>query len=129
MRIIVTGGRHSKDQKLVVEWLDNFWGSLPRGDHLFVAQGGAPGVDKFAREWCMACGVNFVNYPYPSEYGRAGGPIRNERMATDFKPDIVVAFPGGAGTASMVKIARDLGIKVIEVTSDGNERSNPCTIF
>lgn len=31
------------------------------------------------------------------------------------KPDLVVAFPGGRGTADMVKRARAAGVEVIEV--------------
>jgi len=33
-------------------------------------------------------------------------------MLVDFKPDAVVAFPGGKGTAGMVKLAQDAGIYV-----------------
>jgi hypothetical protein len=38
-------------------------------------------------------------------YGRAAGPIRNMKMLLEGKPDLVVAFPGGIGTADMVKKA------------------------
>lgn len=31
------------------------------------------------------------------------------------KPDVVVAFKGGRGTADMVRRAREAGVKVIEV--------------
>lgn len=120
MKIIVTGGRHSRERELVFNWLSDFYCELREADDdLTVVQGGATGVDKYARDWCMQYGVPFVNYPYPRELGRAGGPIRNRRMAVQEKPDRVVAFPGGAGTASMVRIARELGIAVIEVQSDG----------
>ena len=34
------------------------------------------------------------------------------------KPDIVVAFPGGRGTADMVKRAEDAGVRVIRVPSE-----------
>jgi hypothetical protein len=37
--------------------------------------------------------------------GRAAGPRRNQRMLEDFRPDLVVAFPGGRGTAYMVRRA------------------------
>jgi hypothetical protein len=44
----------------------------------------------------------------------AAGPRRNRRMLVAFKPDVVLAFPGGAGTASCCAVARELGIPVIE---------------
>ena len=36
-------------------------------------------------------------------------------MLMEGKPDLVVAFPGGAGTANMIKQARKAGVEVIEV--------------
>ena len=47
------------------------------------------------------------------EHGNAAGPIRNRHMMT-WKPDAVIAFPGGSGTADMVSIARKAGIPVYE---------------
>jgi ABC-type sugar transport system substrate-binding protein len=41
-------------------------------------------------------------------------------MLDEGKPDIVVAFPGGTGTADMVRRARKAGVVVIEVTNDEN---------
>lgn len=133
MKIIVTGGRHSKERELVWTFLDNLYHRINEDgppEELTVVQGGATGVDRHAREWCASRGVAYVNYPYPSELGRSGGPIRNRRMAEEQRPDMVVAFPGGAGTASMVSIARELGIRVIEVQSDGTWctcEDNKCT--
>ena len=37
-------------------------------------------------------------------------------MLDEGKPDLVVAFPGGRGTAHMTRIARGAGIEVIEVS-------------
>jgi hypothetical protein len=39
----------------------------------------------------------------------------NQMMIDDHKPNLVVAFPGGRGTAYMVLKARSAGIEVIEV--------------
>jgi hypothetical protein len=54
----------------------------------------------------------------PSLTGRslAGQPAyrRNQQMLDEGRPDLVVAFPGGAGTANMVKLARAIGCEVIE---------------
>jgi hypothetical protein len=45
-------------------------------------------------------------------HGRAAGPIRNQRMLDEVKPELVVAFPGGRGTADMVRRAREAGVNV-----------------
>lgn len=47
--------------------------------------------------------------------GKAAGPIRNQHMIDTAKPDLVVSFPGGAGTADMVRRAKAAGVRVIEV--------------
>ena len=50
-----------------------------------------------------------------AKHGRKAGPIRNQRMIDEGRPDLVVAFPGGTGTADMVERARVAGIRVIEI--------------
>jgi hypothetical protein len=47
--------------------------------------------------------------------GRKAGPIRNQRMLDEGKPDLVIAFPGGRGTADMVRRAREAGVEVVEL--------------
>jgi predicted Rossmann-fold nucleotide-binding protein len=41
--------------------------------------------------------------------------MRNQRMIDEGKPDLVVAFPGGSGTADMVRRAKRASIEVMEV--------------
>ena len=43
------------------------------------------------------------------------GHIRNQQMIDEGKPDLVVAFKGGTGTADMTRRAKKHNIKVIEV--------------
>jgi len=45
-------------------------------------------------------------------HGKRAGPIRNQRMLEEGQPDLIVAFPGGHGTADMVRRARQAGIEV-----------------
>jgi hypothetical protein len=42
--------------------------------------------------------------------------IRNSKMLAEGKPEMVLAFPGGRGTANMVKQARSAGVSVCEVS-------------
>lgn len=76
--------------------------------------GAAPGADMLADEWGRWRGIKVT--PVEAEWDRlkkAAGPIRNQRML-DMKPDGVVAFPGGSGTADMVRRARKAGVPVWE---------------
>ena len=56
---------------------------------------------------------------------RGAGPERNARMLAEGRPDLVVAFPGGTGTADMVRRAKAAGVRVVEVvepvTAGGGE--------
>lgn len=61
---------------------------------------------------CIPC----LNYPANwSKYKKKAGPIRNQQMLDEGKPDLVVAFSGGTGTADMVHRAKVANVKVIEI--------------
>ena len=45
--------------------------------------------------------------------------IRNQEMLDEGLPDLVVAFPGGKGTAHMVKIAQKANVMMLQVTTSG----------
>jgi hypothetical protein len=82
-----------------------------------LAEGGAAGADFSAAHWARRNLVPHRSYPARWADGPSAGPERNKRMLREFKPDAVVAFPGGRGTADMVAQAREAGIKVIEVVA------------
>jgi len=114
MKILVCGGRDYSDQKRVFTELDAI--------HLAVTideliEGGANGADALGRTWALTHNIPvrtyFANWRV---YGRGGGPIRNRQMLEE-NPDIglVVAFPGGKGTADMMALVRRRGIEVREV--------------
>lgn len=78
-----------------------------------VIHGAYRGADTLADEWARDHKIK--PEPFPADWtrlrGRAG-PIRNAKMLAEGKPDLVVAFPGGKGTADMVKKARAAGVPV-----------------
>ena len=49
-------------------------------------------------------------------HGKAAGPIRNKQMLDEGKPDLVVAFEGGKGTANMIAQAEAAGVRVFRAT-------------
>lgn len=123
IRVAVTGGRNFTDAEFVIKTLDSI--SSERGPITKLFEGGAPGADQLARKWAIMMsipvGTFFADW---NSYRRAAGPIRNRRMLTEGKPDLLVAFPGGKGTASCVAIARELGIEVLTV--EPTRKENPC---
>lgn len=117
MRILVCGGRAFADAAFVDEVL-----SIALEDHpdLVIGAGYDPkdqkfqGADQLAVEWAKAHGVPGFCYPaFWKQDGRSAGPRRNQRQLEKFKPDIVVALPGGDGTADMVERATRAGVATV----------------
>lgn len=80
-----------------------------------VIQGEARGADRAAKLWAQDRGVPTEDYPADWErYRKRAGLLRNAEMLVKGKPDVVVAFPGGTGTAHMVRIARDADVPVYQ---------------
>jgi hypothetical protein len=112
VRIIVCGGRDFAD----VDHLRRVLADLNEQQNISVlAHGGAAGADSEAGKWAQVmqkpCQVYRALW---REEGKAAGPLRNQRMLDDFKPDAVVAFAGGRGTADMVGRAMLAGVRVIQ---------------
>lgn len=115
-RILVCGGRHYDNSARVNAILDGYRRETPH-DALRIIQGGATGADRLARLWCMQRRIPYDNFSANwKEFGSAAGPIRNARMLEVGKPDLVVAFPGGKGTADMIAKARAAGVEVVEIS-------------
>lgn len=78
-----------------------------------VIHGAASGADRLAGEVATEMGIPVEEFPARwNDYGRAAGVIRNQMMLTHGKPDLVLAFPGGRGTADMVARARKANVPV-----------------
>ncbi len=108
MRVLVCGGRDFCDTALAYKALDRL-----HREHGFdvLIEGDARGADRIAGYWARRSGIDNLRFPADwSAHGKAAGPIRNQRMIDEGKPDLVVAFPGGRGTADMVSRAEKAGI-------------------
>lgn len=109
-RVVVTGGRDFDDILAVVGAFHDY------GPFDVVAHGGARGADQLAASVARVNRIPTVEYAADwKAHGRAAGPIRNREMLDHFRPDVVLAFPGGRGTSDCVKAARERGIRVIEI--------------
>jgi hypothetical protein len=87
------------------------------GDHCTVIHGACPtGADALADRWAVNAWKAIEAFPADwTAHGRAAGPLRNARMIAEGRPDLVLAFKGGRGTADCVRKARAAGIPVREV--------------
>jgi hypothetical protein len=122
MRVIVSGGRAFTDKARVYAALDAIHAETPITTIVHGACGATEkdpdppygGADGYADDWAVERGVPvepfFANW---KRFKFGAGPERNRRM-TGAGADLAVVFPGGKGTANLVKEARSARIKVVE---------------
>lgn len=111
-KVLVCGGRNYADPTRVNDALSYI--HAHRTISLLI-HGAAHGTDTLAARWAKNEGVPTRAFSAEwSQHGRAAGPIRNQRMIDECRPDFVVAFFGGMGTADMVRRARAASIPVQE---------------
>jgi len=118
VRVLVCGGRDFDDRDFIHNTLCAL--HAKRGPFAVVIHGAATGADDEAMIWAQMMGLKHA--PFAAEWqrlGKAAGPIRNQRMIDEGKPDLVVAFPGGRGTADMIRRAEQAGIEVIRTGGEG----------
>jgi hypothetical protein len=131
--ILVCGGRDFSDREMVFATLDLL--NRRRGPFSVLLHGAARGADSFAEQWAernpgvlvwsFAAAWADLSHPdaliktrgkYGQQYDARAGLRRNQAMLDQGKPDLVVAFPGGRGTADMVRRAKLAGVKVVEAS-------------
>lgn len=128
MKVLVCGGRDYSDMRCVHRVLRKL-DSVNSID--IIIHGDASGADNHGKTWGLCNKKEVIPYPakwddlsVPGAVIRPGkhGPYnvmagyqRNLLMLTEERPDLVVAFPGGKGTAHTVKLTRELGIPVMEI--------------
>lgn len=87
---------------------------------IIIISGKARGVDSAAIDWAVCNYAQFEEYPADwKKYPKAAGPIRNQQMVDEGKPDLVIAFPGSRGTADMIRRSKKAGIKIMEIGYKG----------
>jgi hypothetical protein len=110
MRVLVCGGRQYSDRHTLFSVLDVIHQEFGIDR---IINGAATGADDLSTEWAKTRKVPFQLYSAEwKKYRRSAGMIRNQLMYKDSEPDMVVAFPGGVGTANMVDIVVKSGFQL-----------------
>ena len=109
-RVLVCGGRDYQDWLAVAGTLRRAHDSSPIG---LIIHGCDPGAATLAVRWARVAGVPTSGFDADfRSHGPAAERLRNERMIVESKPDLVIAFPGGEGTADLVSRAKTAGVPV-----------------
>ncbi len=100
MRLLICGDRKWTNSQLIE---DLFWYLRP---DMLIA-GGANGADSTAAITAVRLQVPHTIFPAQwGKHGKSAGPIRNQQMIDEGKPDLIVAFHNhieqSAGTADML---------------------------
>ena len=111
VKVLVCGGRDYTNREELFAAMDELHQEY---GITMVIHGDARGADKLAGAWAASRGIHYAAVPALWDfYDRSAGPMRNAAMLT-LRPILCIAFPGGAGTAGMMRMAETAHIPVIK---------------
>tara|TARA_B100000214_G_scaffold100086_1_gene69745 strand:+ start:2446 stop:3102 length:657 start_codon:yes stop_codon:yes gene_type:complete len=113
VRVLVCGGRDYQDRDFMWNKLEQVMAHVDSNNEFIysLAHGAAKGADSLAGEWAKEKDIEVEEYPADWHiHGRSAGMYRNKVMLNT-KPEYVIGFFGGVGTANMIRIAKEAGIK------------------
>src|ERR1017187_7880912 len=109
MRVLICGDRNWNQAGPILDAL------MAQDDVTLVIDGAARGADTIGHQ--VAEAMDFPTKQFPADwdqYHKAAGPIRNQQMLTEGKPDLVLAFHNditkSKGTRDMLKRCIKAGI-------------------
>jgi ribA/ribD-fused uncharacterized protein len=112
MRLLVCGGRDFTDSEFGFARIEQLHEKKPVTTLIC---GMARGGDAIGLAWARKQGIAVDEYhPDWGTLGPKAGPIRNQQMLDEGKPDVVLGLPGQKGTAHMLRISRAAGVEVVE---------------
>lgn len=126
MRVLICGSRGWSDP-LPINAVIAGHDVLAEGanEKLIIIHGDAPGADRLAKRLGHQWGAQVIDEPAQwDRYGKRAGPIRNQKMLDDHKPDVVYAFRSHGksnGTDDMVAKARAAGVPTYVIGGSPDE--------
>lgn len=112
-RLLVCGGRDYQNSQRLEKLLSVFHSANPIS---CLIHGGASGADTLAGEWAEKNGIPVKVFKADwKRYGKSAGTLRNQQMIDEGNIDLAIAFPGGNGTADMIRRLHKNGIEVVSL--------------
>lgn len=113
MRVLICGDRHWYDYALVKQEIEEFIANVDSIE--CIIEGGAHGADFCGKMAAVELSIPVEEFPADWEReGKRAGPIRNQKMLTEGRPDWVLAFhdnfDNSKGTRSMIRLAEKAGV-------------------
>lgn len=118
--ICITGSRHREPPE---EEMQAFWRIFVRLGGTSLHDGDCRGTDRKVRAWMKKHHPEIPCHAWPVRPEidgdwPAAGPRRNKRMLVQSSAKYLIPFPGGTGTASCTRIARELGRAIHSVADE-----------
>lgn len=113
-KVIVAGGRDFDNYELLKEKCDFYLQQRMNTDVVTIVSGHAKGADALGERYAIEHNIPIDRHPADwHKHGRAAGPMRNKEMAEC--ADALIAFWNGTsrGTANMIALAQNKGLKVV----------------
>lgn len=108
MIVAVTGGRNYRFGIEDFDFLDGLSRQIKIDK---ILSGAGSGADCGCEQWAHYHNIPVQRFfPEWDIHGKGAGPIRNSEMSR--LADVLIAFPGGMGTADMVRKCESLGLKI-----------------
>jgi hypothetical protein len=116
MRVLICGSR-TWSKPIPIDVVVGGFAAVYGAAKVTVIHGAARGADSMAASAAHRHGLDCEDYPADwATHGKAAGPIRNQRMLDEGRPEVVVAFTDdlatSKGTADMVRRAQAAGVPV-----------------
>jgi hypothetical protein len=121
MRLLICGARDWDDYRLVKSEIEDFIANIDQVE--CIVEGGAKGADYCAKLAAIELDIPYEEFPADwNRLGKRAGPIRNQQMVDEGKPDYLLAFHDklveSRGTRSMLNAAKKAGIPCSEIKHD-----------
>lgn len=111
MVVLVFGGRNYQS----AAQMESVLNAVGADNIALLVHGDARGADRMSGQWAVRHGVHCARIPALwDHFGYKAGNKRNSAMLA-LNITHAVKFPGGSGTAHMLKLCKDKGIPVWEV--------------
>lgn len=119
MRVLICGATYFLDYERMHDELMRIFAEKELND-VTIISGMAKGADtlavKFAEQYNMPC----LKFPADwARYGKGAGPVRNQQMLDEGKPNLIIAFPmqSSRGTRDMINrgLMEDVEVITVEV--------------
>lgn len=120
MKLWVAGGRHFDDdgwmKRATQQYVKDGWHLVTGAQRSWSKEKRRwVGADYYAENVWRNAGLPYQGVParWQTE-GRRAGPLRNERIASEYSPNHLLLFPGGGGTGHARAMAKKYGIPFTE---------------